>query len=165
MKPTVSHSTFFVMLPSLPTSSSSLCPSSKAHSPLCHFKTTLTSLRSPSLDLSRIHLRVDWQTLRRLPLSGSIVFNFKALFTPITDFRHEPYIPALVVKILKEGKKSMMEYKNTWHIEHVALPALEQWKEEQEEEGLVEAGWTEETLMESPFFRGWEEKWMSARGS
>jgi hypothetical protein len=125
----------------------------------------LTSLRSPSLDLSRIHLRVDWQTLRRLPLSGSIVFNFKALFTPITDFRHEPYIPALVVKILKEGKKSMMEYKNTWHIEHVALPALEQWKEEQEEEGLVEAGWTEETLMESPFFRGWEEKWMSARGS
>jgi len=155
MKPTVSHSTFFVMLPSLPTCSSSLCPSSKAHSPLCHFKTTLT----------RIHLRVDWQTLRRLPLSGSIVFNFKALFTPITDFRHEPYIPALVVKILKEGKKSMMEYKNTWHIEHVALPALEQWKEEQEEEGLVEAGWTEETLMESPFFRGWEEKWMSARGS
>jgi len=125
----------------------------------------LTSLRFPSLDLSRIHLRVDWQTLRRLPLSGSIVFNFKALFTPITEFQHEPYIPALVLKILKEGKKSMMEYKNTWHIEHVALPALEQWKEAQEEEKRVEAGWREETLVESPFFRGWEEKWRSARGA
>ena len=59
----------------------------------------------------------------------------------------------------------MMEYKNTWHVEHVALPALERWKEEQEEQGLVEAGWTEETLEESPFFRGWEEKWRSARGA
>lgn len=39
------------------------------------------------LPLSRIHLRVDWQTLRRLPLSGSIIFNFKALFTPVEDFR------------------------------------------------------------------------------
>ncbi|KAL9586218.1 MAG: hypothetical protein Q9212_001043 [Teloschistes hypoglaucus] len=39
------------------------------------------------LDLSRIHLRVDWQTLRRLPLSGCIIFNFKALFTPVEEFR------------------------------------------------------------------------------
>ncbi|KAL8688541.1 MAG: hypothetical protein Q9218_005579, partial [Villophora microphyllina] len=43
--------------------------------------------QSPDLDISRIHLRVDWQTLRRLPLSGSIIFNFKALFTPVEDFR------------------------------------------------------------------------------
>ncbi|KAG8525695.1 uncharacterized protein KY384_000455 [Bacidia gigantensis] len=41
------------------------------------------------LPLSRIHLRVDWQTLRRLPLSGAIIFNFKALFTPIEKFREE----------------------------------------------------------------------------
>lgn len=38
------------------------------------------------LPLSRIHLRVDWQTLRRLPLSGAIIFNFKALFTPVEEF-------------------------------------------------------------------------------
>lgn len=150
------------------TSQRSHSPHQPRCQPLCLFtfpKTILTSSRSPSLDVSRIHLRVDWQTLRRLPLSGSIVFNFKALFTPITEFQHEPYVPALVLKILKEGKKSMMEYKNTWHVEHVALPALERWKKEQEEEGLVEAGWTEETLEESPFFRGWEQKWMSAQGA
>ncbi|KAL8899947.1 MAG: hypothetical protein Q9207_005937 [Kuettlingeria erythrocarpa] len=39
------------------------------------------------LPISRVHLRVDWQTLRRLPLSGAIIFNFKALFTPIEEFR------------------------------------------------------------------------------
>ncbi|KAI4100125.1 MAG: hypothetical protein LQ345_007468, partial [Seirophora villosa] len=36
-------------------------------------------LPASQLPLSRVHLRVDWQTLRRLPLSGSIIFNFKAL--------------------------------------------------------------------------------------
>ncbi|KAL8967408.1 MAG: hypothetical protein Q9197_005447, partial [Variospora fuerteventurae] len=39
------------------------------------------------LPISRIHLRVDWQTLRRVPLSGAIIFNFKALFTPFEQFR------------------------------------------------------------------------------
>lgn len=44
--------------------------------------------QDPDLGLERLHLRVDWQTLRRLPLSGAIVFNFKALFTPIEEFRY-----------------------------------------------------------------------------
>lgn len=48
-----------------------------------------------NLDLERVHLRVDWQTLRRLPLSSAIVFNFKAVFTPVTEFRDEAHIPAL----------------------------------------------------------------------
>ncbi|KAL8946517.1 MAG: hypothetical protein Q9222_007103, partial [Ikaeria aurantiellina] len=95
------------------------------------------------LTLSRVHLRVDWQTLRRLPLSGAIIFNFKALFTPIEDFRkyalypdprhpNEPHIPALLHHILLNAKPAIMKYKNTWHVEHVALPALSRWKEEQE---------------------------------
>lgn len=118
----------------------------------------------PDLPVSRIHLRVDWQTLRRLPLSGSIVFNFKALFTPIEEFRDEPYIPALLLKLLREGKKSIMEYKSTWHVEHVAIPALEKWRGEQERDGVVEEGWIERTLDESPWFPGWEEKWMGKQG-
>lgn len=92
------------------------------------------------------------------------MFNFKALFTPITAFRTEPYIPALLHKILLDGKKSMMEYKNTWHVEHVAVPALEEWKREQEDNGMTEKGWMEETLEETPFFRGWEEKWHKEQG-
>ena len=121
-------------------------------------------VQHPDLALSRIHLRVDWQTLRRLPLSGAIIFNFKALFTPIEEFRDEPYIPALVSKVLKEGKRSIMEYKNTWHVEHVALPALDKWAEEQEENGLVQRDWDVRTLEESPWFPGWKEKWHRQQG-
>ncbi|KAI9676183.1 MAG: hypothetical protein M1817_000928 [Caeruleum heppii] len=120
--------------------------------------------QSPTLPLSRIHLRVDWQTLRRLPVSGAIIFNFKALFTPVERFRHEPYVPALCARILKEGKKSLMGYKNTWHVEHVVIPALEAWDREQVERGWKEEGWKVETLAESPWFPGWERKWRADQG-
>ena len=116
------------------------------------------------LHLERLHLRVDWQTLRRLPLSGAIVFNFKALFTPIAEFRDEAYVPALVAKVLRAGKKSLMEYKNTWHVEHKALPALERWAGEQEEKGITEKDWEVHTLDDSPWFPGWEEKWHRQQG-
>lgn len=116
------------------------------------------------LSISRCHLRVDWQTLRRLPLSGGVVFNFKALFTPVEDFRDEPFIPALVLKVLKEGKKNLMEYKNTWHVEHVVKPALEMYAKEQVEKGMVPADWEPRTLDESPWFPGWEEMWREKQG-
>ncbi|KAL9124327.1 MAG: hypothetical protein Q9217_006336 [Psora testacea] len=120
--------------------------------------------QSPDITLDRLHLRVDWQTLRRLPVSGAIVFNFKGLFWPIEELRDERYVPALLAKVLREGKRNLMEYKNTWHVEHVALPALDQWSKEQEEKGLVEKDWEVETLDESPYFPAWEEKWHRQQG-
>ncbi|KAF1995517.1 hypothetical protein P154DRAFT_538765 [Amniculicola lignicola CBS 123094] len=116
------------------------------------------------LDISRCNLRVDWQTLRRLPLSAGVVFNFKALFTPVESFRDEPYVPTLLLKVLKDGKKSLMEYKNTWHTEHVVIPALEQYAKEQAENGTIPADWEPHTLEESPWFPGWEEKWHTQQG-
>ncbi len=116
------------------------------------------------LTIDRLHLRVDWQTLRRLPLSAAIVFNFKGLFTPVTEFRDEPYIPSLILKVLKEGRRGIMEYKNTWHTEHVVVPALKEYEREQIEKGLVEKDWDPRTLDEAPFFPGWEEKWHRQQG-
>lgn len=120
--------------------------------------------QSPDLTIDRTNLRVDWQTLRRLPLSGAIVFNFKAVFTNISEFRDEPGIPSLVLKVCKEGKQNLMAYKNTWHTEHIVLPAMEEYKKEQEEKGLIRKDWKVETLDESPFYPGWEEKWHTQQG-
>jgi hypothetical protein len=130
----------------------------------------LRAIQKPGLTVEECYLRVDWQTLRRLPLSAAIVFNFKAIFTPITEFRDEPYIPALLLKILREGKKNIMEYKNTWHVEHACIPALEMYAEEQRvnrwvkperENGEV---WDVATLADSPYFPGWQEKWHRQQG-
>ncbi|KAF2723955.1 hypothetical protein K431DRAFT_263851 [Polychaeton citri CBS 116435] len=124
----------------------------------------LREMQNPEHTIDRAHLRVDWQTLRRLPLSGAIVFNFKAVFTPITEFRNEPYIPSLVLKVLKEGNKRIMEYKNTWHTEHVVIPALEEYQKEQVENGVIEKDWEPHTLEQTPFFPGWEERWRKQQG-
>ena len=120
--------------------------------------------QDPDVSLSRVHLRVDWQTLRRLPLSGAVIFNFKALFTPLEEFRDEAYIPALLRRILLQGKENMMKYKSTWHVEHVALPALDKYEKEQVEQGIVEKGWEVRTLEESPWFPQWQEKWHRQQG-
>ncbi|KAH5398379.1 hypothetical protein HBI67_215200 [Parastagonospora nodorum] len=124
----------------------------------------LRGYQMDNLDLSRCNLRVDWQTLRRLPLSGAVVFNFKALFTPVEEFRDEPYIPGLLLKVLNEGKKSLMDYKSTWHVEHVVKPAMERFHKEQVEKGLVPEDWEPHTLEESPWYPGWEEKWHRRQG-
>lgn len=118
----------------------------------------------PGLTPERIHLRVDWQTLRRLPLSGGIVFNFKALFTPLTQLRQEPYVPSLCLKVLREGNEAILKYKNTWHTEHVVIPALEAYEKEQIRKGVIEKGWEPKTLDEAPFFPGWEAKWRARQG-
>ena len=87
----------------------------------------------------------------------------------MSEFRDEAYVPALLGKVLREGKRTLMEYKNTWHVEHVVLPALEQWAREQEGVGdkgggKVERGWEVRTLDESPWFPGWEGKWRRQQG-
>ncbi|KAF7977804.1 hypothetical protein HWV62_2719 [Athelia sp. TMB] len=115
--------------------------------------------QDPNLAIDDLYLHVNWQILRRLPRSQAVAFNYKALFTPVTEFRDEPYIPKLVATLMKEGKPSIMDYKATYHVEHVALPAFEQWAKEQEEKGLVPPKWNPRTLDEDPFFPGWHAKW------
>ena len=122
-----------------------------------HFE--LRQKQDPNLPVDDLYLRVDWQTLRRLPKSQAIVFNYKALFTHMSNFRTEPFIPKLVAKVLKEGNPNIKEYKGTLHVEHKALPLLEEWAEEQEENGMVPRNWQVRTLDEDPFFPGWQKKW------
>ena len=65
---------------------------------------------------------------------------------------------------MKEGKKNLLDYKGTWHVEHVILPVMEKWAEEQRCNGLVERDWEVATLDETPYFRGWKKKWHRQQG-
>lgn len=116
------------------------------------------------LRVEDLRLRCDWQTLRRLPLSGAIVFNFKAVFSPFTDLGEEPLIPALLLKVLREGKEDLVSYKCLQHVKNVAMDALELWAKEQTEAGIVPGDWEVSTLDESPFFPGWEDIWRARQG-
>ncbi|KAI0434187.1 alpha-1,2-mannosyltransferase [Xylaria sp. FL1042] len=116
------------------------------------------------LTSSRVHLRVDWQTLRRLPLSGGIVFNFKALFTPIEEFRNEAYVPSVLLHVLRHAKENLMAYKHAPYLEPIVFPVLEQYEREQKESGLMEKDWDVQTLDEHPLFPQWEKKWRTRQG-
>ncbi|KAF5310027.1 hypothetical protein D9619_010282 [Psilocybe cf. subviscida] len=117
----------------------------------------LRDKQDPALSVADLYLRVDWQTLRRLPHSRAIVFNYKALFTPVTQLRREPYIPRLVATVIKNAASEFLEYKAAFHTEHKLVPALEKWAKEQEDSGIVPRDWSVRTLDEHPFFPGWEE--------
>jgi len=116
------------------------------------------------LTVADLKLRCDAQTLRRLPLSGAVVFNFKAIFTPLEELRDEPFIPALLHKVLLEGKQNLITYKCVDNVRRVAMEALEKWAAEQVEQGVVPKDWEVGTLEESPFFLGWEERWRRRQG-
>lgn len=90
-------------------------------------------------------------------MSGAVIFNFKAVFTPLTDIAKEPYVPALLRKVITQGDKKLIEYKMEKHAADIATEYLEKWAREQELAGLVEKGWEVSTLEQSPFFPGWQE--------
>ncbi|KAF5009258.1 hypothetical protein FDECE_4551 [Fusarium decemcellulare] len=123
-----------------------------------------TRHKGEKVSIDQCYLRVDWQTLRRLPLSGAVVFNFKAIFTPMTELRDEPYVPSVMYKQITEGKVSLTETKVHEHIRPAILNALQEWKREQVEKGMIVPDWKEETLLESPFYPGWEERWRQKIG-
>jgi hypothetical protein len=116
------------------------------------------------LTASDIKLRCDWQTLRRLPLSGAIVFNFKAVFTPLEELRDEAFVPALLHKVLKDGRDNLITYKCVDHVRSLAVETLGMWAREQVEKGMVPEDWEVGTLEQSPFFPGWEDKWRRQQG-
>jgi hypothetical protein len=122
------------------------------------------STATEELGVGDVRLRCDAQTLRRLPVSGAVVFNFKAVFTPLEELRAEPYVPALLGTVLREGKKELVEYKCEEHVRRVAMEALDAWAAEQVEQGVVPPDWEVGTLDESPFFPGWEGKWRRQQG-
>jgi len=122
------------------------------------------SVQDPNLKLEDANLRVDWQTLRRLPVSGAVCFNFKAVFTELAELREEKGIPGLVGKVLREGDREILTYKNIWHVEHLIIPTMERWDREQRESGVVNSEWDIRTLEESPFYEGWEEQWRGRQG-
>lgn len=125
---------------------------------------SMFSERKEDLTIDDVKLRCDYQTLRRLPLSGAIVFNFKAVFTPIAEIRHEPYVPSILLKVLQEGKESLIDYKTVSHVKAITVEACTKWAQEQIDRGVVPRDWDVRTLEESPFFPGWEEKWHAQQG-
>ncbi|KAE8151691.1 hypothetical protein BDV25DRAFT_171261 [Aspergillus avenaceus] len=117
-----------------------------------------------NVSIEECNLRVDFQTLRRLPLSGAIVFDFKVAFTPLTELKEEPYIPSLLRKQLDEAKPALTAGKIYPHLRETVIDALCEWEGYQIGKGMMSQGWEVGTLAESPFYPGWEGRWRGRVG-
>ena len=118
-----------------------------------------SALAPAEITAADVRLRCDAQTVRRLPLSGAVVLGFRAVATPLAELRDEPFVPALLRKVLVAGDARLVGYKCLDHVRRVAVEACAAWAAEQVAAGVVPADWDVGTLDESPFFPGWKEKW------
>ncbi|KAM0543478.1 hypothetical protein ACHAPJ_012276 [Fusarium lateritium] len=121
--------------------------------PTKHKRNGGTRHQGENVSIEQCNLRVHEQPLRRLPLSGAIVSNFKAIFTPIMELRDERYIPSILYEQITEAKVHK-------HIREAVLNSLQEWKKEQVERGEIAAD-LEGGDSAGVSHRGWEARWRS----
>lgn len=60
----------------------------------------------------KLNVRIERQTLRRLPKSGAIIFTNNPIFDSFEEMKDEPMIPSIIKKHLEEGSEKILIYKN-----------------------------------------------------
>ncbi|KAI5969033.1 hypothetical protein CANMA_001923 [Candida margitis] len=91
---------------------------------------------TPATDISDIHFRSERQSLRRLPISGAVIFTVRSYFIPMTELCEEPYVPRRLLNGITSWTEDVGEYKGFHKFKDILLPYLEEKAKEQEEQGL-----------------------------
>ncbi|KAK0467923.1 uncharacterized protein EV420DRAFT_435069 [Desarmillaria tabescens] len=99
-----------------------------------HGKQTQLPLVTPET----LRLRTERQTLRRLPLSGAIIFGIRTYVIPIEMLAKEPAVPGRIASAVRGWPESVRAYKAGAIYEDILLEYLDKCAQEQEEGGVVE---------------------------
>ena len=68
---------------------------------------------TPSMDPSDLWLRVEWQTLRRLPVSGAILFGIRTWVEKLSDFAcRDPWLTDNLADLVAKLPDDVAEYKS-----------------------------------------------------
>lgn len=97
------------------------------------------------------NVRVERQTLRRLPRSQAIVFTNHPVFYSLDEMRDEPMVPSLIRKILYEGPQDIVKYKNFELFRDHVAPYLDELIQSQIDRGLITEDQPVKTLPTYPF--------------
>ncbi|ODQ78000.1 hypothetical protein BABINDRAFT_163049 [Babjeviella inositovora NRRL Y-12698] len=100
---------------------------------------------------TEFNVRVDRQTLRRLPRTRAIVFTAHPLFYSIEEMKDEPMVPSLLRKIIYEAPESIIRYKSFYKLRDHISHYLDGLVARQVELGLIEADAEVRTLPTYPF--------------
>ncbi|KAH7869027.1 uncharacterized protein C8R40DRAFT_792183 [Lentinula edodes] len=89
----------------------------------------------PTVAAENLRLRTERQTLRRLPLSGAIVFGIRTYLFPVEELAKEPGIPARMASAMRSWPEDVRKYKGNGLYEKVMLEYLDKAAKEQLEVG------------------------------
>jgi hypothetical protein len=87
---------------------------------------------SVATDINQIWYRSERQSLRRLPISGGVVFTVRTYFLPLTELCSEPFIPLRLLNGIESWDDDVKEYKGYGVFKDVVIPYLKEMAEEQE---------------------------------
>ncbi|EKM59559.1 uncharacterized protein PHACADRAFT_250145 [Phanerochaete carnosa HHB-10118-sp] len=78
-----------------------------------HFSAAHSDLANSSepVDPSLVRLRVERQTLRRLPKTGAIVFTIRVYLTPLEELVKEPDVPGRLASAIRSWPGDVAKYK------------------------------------------------------
>jgi hypothetical protein len=100
---------------------------------------------------TEFNVRVERQTLRRLPKSRAIIFTNHPVFYQIEEMKDEPLVPSLIRKIIFEAPEGICKYKNFASFRDHILPYLNDLIERQIKLGLITENTPVRTLPTYPF--------------
>ncbi|KZV68128.1 hypothetical protein PENSPDRAFT_27311 [Peniophora sp. CONT] len=91
----------------------------------------------PDPSPSQMRLRMERQTLRRLPRTGAVCFTIRTYVVPLEELAHEPGVPGRAASAIRSWPQDVAGYKNRDQYEQFILPYLDECHRKQLEEGLL----------------------------
>lgn len=104
-----------------------------------------------SVDERKFNIRVERQTVRRLPKTKAIIFTNHPVYYSIEEMKDEPLIPSLLKKIFYEAPEDIIKYKNFTAMRDHLLPYLDGLIQRQIDLGLITEDTPLKTLPSYPF--------------
>lgn len=96
-------------------------------------------------------IRVERQTLRRLPKSKAIIFTNHPVFYHLDEMKDEPGVPSIMKKVLLEAPEKISEYKNFHAIQDHLVPYLDKLIQRQLDLGIIDENHEIKTAKSYPF--------------
>lgn len=90
-----------------------------------------------AININQIYYRSERQSVRRLPISGAIIFTIRTYFVPLIEICKEPYIPLRLLNGINSWTDDVKEYRGYDRFKDVVLPYLNEKVKEQESMGYT----------------------------
>ncbi|ODV95553.1 hypothetical protein PACTADRAFT_34118 [Pachysolen tannophilus NRRL Y-2460] len=88
-------------------------------------------------NIENCYFRSERQSVRRLPISGAMIFTVRTYFLPVEELCKEPFVPRRLFDGINSWDEDVKEYKGYEAFKDILMPYLEKKAKEQEAQGYT----------------------------